>query len=154
MAGNRNVFKNKNIQDAVFVFLFGVALMAHSLKEHYGGNTQEWKLSAYLFPILVAIFLILLSIALLFDGLHQLKNAHEEAGEKVAWKPVLVVIALSIAYYFAIKPLHFIPATIIFLGLLIFFLGERRMWLIALISVISVFTLYGIFGIALKVMLP
>jgi hypothetical protein len=157
--------KNKSIQECLCVFALGAALLCYSLVEHYGGPHVEWKMSPYLFPSLVAVFLMLLGVSLLFDGLGQIKAAKRisEAGtdgkrgdtaKEVKWKTVLVTIALAVVYYLVLPFLTFIPATIVFLVAFIFFLGERRYWLIALIAVISSVLLWAIFGIALGVMLP
>jgi hypothetical protein len=156
------VFKNKNIQECLCVFALGVALLCYSLVEHYGGPHVEWKMSPYLFPSLVAVFLMLLGVSLLFDGLGQLKAAKRAPGttsgkdsiKEVKWKTVLVTIALAVVYYLVLPFLTFIPATIVFLAAFMFFLGERRYWLIVLIAVISSVVLWAIFGIALGVMLP
>jgi putative tricarboxylic transport membrane protein len=155
MAGKPKILLNKNIQDCIFVFIIGASLLWYAFFEHYAGPAVEWKMSPYLFPVLVATLLLLISVSLFFDGLHQIKTQSEEkAGASVKWKTVLVVVAMVVVYYLIMKPLHFIPSTIIFLAALIFYLGERRFWLIALISVVSTLAIYGIFGIALSVMLP
>jgi hypothetical protein len=153
--------KNKSLQESLFVFALGAALLWYSLAEHYGGPKVEWKMSPYLFPSLVAVFLMLLAISLLCDGLSQLKGAknasagsRDDSTKEAKWKTVLVTIALAVVYFLVLPFLTFIPATIIFLSAFIFFLGERRYWLIALIAVISSVALWAIFGIALGVMLP
>ena len=155
--------KNKSLQESLFVFALGAALLWYSLAEHYGGPKVEWKMSPYLFPSLVAVFLMLLAVSLLFEGLGQLKadspapvkaDNRGDNTKEAKWKTVPVPIALAVVYYLVLPFLTFIPATIIFLFAFIFFLGERRYWLMALIAVISSAALWAIFGIALGVMLP
>jgi putative tricarboxylic transport membrane protein len=151
--------KNKNIQDSCAIFIFGVLLLWYSLSLHYNGPSVEWKMSPSLFPVLISIFLMLLSVSLLFDGLHQirmeksLKNT-EKTAKGIRVKPVLVTIALSIAYFMLMPYLTFIPSSVLFLGVFIFLLGERRYWLLALVAVIGTLSIWAIFGIALGVMLP
>jgi hypothetical protein len=175
MAHKRDWLKNGGVQDALVVFVLGCALFFYSLKEHYGwflaaGENhiaREWKLSAYLFPALIAVFLILLAVSLLFEGLLREKPADDTlprekpASQKTSsspnsakLKPAVLVIILSIAYYFALKPLRFLPSTIIFLALLMFLLGERRVLRITIVSVLSALVIYAVFALALKVMLP
>ena len=179
MAHKRKLLKNGGVQDSLAVFALGCALFFYSLKEHYGwflaaGENyiaREWKLSAYLFPALIAVFLILLAVSLLFEGLASEKGEGEKsarenplrekgADEKsppqnnAALKPVVQVVLLALAYYAALKPLRFIPSTIIFLALLMFLLGERRVLRIAAVAVSASLVIYAVFALALKVMLP
>ena len=155
------LLKNKNIQDSCVIFICGAGLLCYALYTHYNGPTVEWKMSPSLFPVIVSAFLMLLSVSLFFDGLYQIREEKKlasggsgEDAQKARIRPVLVTIALSIAYFVVMPYITFIPSTILFLGGFIFFLGERRYWLIALVSVISTLTVYAIFGIALSVRLP
>jgi putative tricarboxylic transport membrane protein len=152
------LLRNKNIQDSCVIFICGAGLLCYALFSHYNGPIVEWKMSPSLFPVIVSVFLMLLSVSLLFDGLYQIREAKKSASggaaQKAKIKPVLVTIALSIAYFVVMRYITFIPATILFLGAFIFFLGERRYWLIALIAVITALAVYAIFGIALSVRLP
>ena len=152
------ILKNKNIQDSFIIFCFGVFLFWYSLSNHYNGPAVEWKMSPSLFPILISVFLILLSVSLFFDGLRQIKNKTSENKSAAApvfmLKPVLVTIALSIAYFYLMRFIKFIPSTMLYLAGMILFLGEKRYWLIALIAVICTFSIYVLFDLALGVMLP
>jgi len=152
------ILKNKNIQDSFIIFCFGVFLFWYSLSNHYNGPAVEWKMSPSLFPILISVFLILLSVSLFFDGLRQIKNETSENKSAAApvfmLKPVLVTIALSIAYFYLMRFIKFIPSTMLYLAGMILFLGEKRYWLIALIAVICTFSIYVLFDLALGVMLP
>jgi hypothetical protein len=102
---------------------------------------------------------MLLSVSLFFDGLHQIKEEKaskntSETEKGIRVRPVLITIALSIAYFILMPYVTFIPCTILFLGIFIFTLGERRYWMIALVAVISALTIWAIFGLALGVRLP
>ena len=146
---------NKNIQDALFFFIFAVAMLIYALANHYNSTKMEWKTSPYLFPFLIAVFIGALSFSLFADGIRQIKSS-EKSAEKttVQWKGVVFTIAVSIIYYGIMNFITFIPATILFLVAMFLYLGERRIWLMALISVLSSLTIYVIFGVLLHVMLP
>ena len=152
------IFKNKNIQDSCVIFAFGIFLFWYSLSNHYNGPAVEWKMSPSLFPILISVFLVLLSFSLFFDGFKQIKNGVSEdksaAKEDFMIRPVLVTIVLSIAYFTLMRVIKFIPSTVLYLGGMILFLGEKRYWLIALIAVICTLSIYVLFDLALGVMLP
>ena len=61
---------------------------------------------------------------------------------------------LCIAYAALLPHLGFIFASMLFLAALIWFLGERKIWLLAAISVVMPLLLYVIFGVLLSVRLP
>lgn len=146
---------NKNIQDAVLFTILAVALLIYALVNHYSAGNIEWKMSPYLFPVLIAVFIAALALSLVADGIRQLKTG--EADEKktaVKWKGVLFTIAASVVYYGIMRIVTFVPATILFLVAMLYYLGERRLWLIGLVSVISSLSIYVIFGLLLNVMLP
>jgi putative tricarboxylic transport membrane protein len=151
--------KNKNIQESFVIFICGALLLWYSLSLHYNGPTVLWKMSPSLFPVLVSVFLMLLSVSLFFDGLHQIKEEKtsentSETAKGIRVRPVLITIALSIAYFVLMPYITFIPCTILFLGIFIFTLGEGRYWMIALVAVISALAIWAIFGLALGVRLP
>lgn len=152
---NKNYLSNKNIQDAFIFFILAIALIIYSLVNHYSTAKLEWKLSPYLFPVLIAVFIGALSISLLADGKRQIR-LNEKSDKKAAihWKGVLFTIGSSIAYYGIMRFLTFVPSTILFLVAMFLHLGERRIWLIALISVVCSLLIYIIFGVMLHVMLP
>jgi hypothetical protein len=69
----------------------------------------------------------------------------------------MVVVALTglIALYaFALEPLGFLVASLLFLVAAMFVLGERRILRTALISVVSLAVIYAIFQTAFSVVLP
>lgn len=159
--------KNRNIKDGCVIFTAAAALLWHSLAEHYRGPGVEWKMSPSLFPVLVSAALLLLSAALCLEGFAQIRREKEvpPGGEVSPFgeaplcapgkqKPVLLTLALSAAYYGLLRLIGFIPATILFLGALLYLLGERRHWLVALVAVVSALGIYAVFGLALGVMLP
>jgi putative tricarboxylic transport membrane protein len=150
------VFKNRDIQDSCFIFIAGAALLWYSLSEHYKGPGVEWKMSPSLFPALVSVLLLLLSAPLLLGGLRQIRGERPARDAKSAVKtgPVLISAALSAAYYFLLRFITFIPSTVLFLAALMYLLGERRYWLIALTAVAGSLAVYAFFGLALGVRLP
>ena len=60
----------------LFVSVFGVVM---SLISHKDFNV-EWKLSPYLFPLIISFFLLFLSISIILDGLKN-KDEKKEKGK-------------------------------------------------------------------------
>jgi len=156
--GKQNLLHTASFQDSIFVGLCSAALLIYSLYHHYfDRNTSDWKTSPYLFPVLISVFGLLLTVSLIADGLKEMRSGEVEkkdTGSKKNLVGVLVLIAASLAYYFLLPILHFIPATIIFLVALFLYLGERKWWKIALLAVITTLAIYALFGKGLNVRLP
>lgn len=153
----RSLLRSPSFQDSIFVGVCSAGLLAYSLYHHYfDRNTSEWKTSPYLFPTLIAVFGLLLTVSLITDGLRECRAGGEEkkAGGRKNFVGVLVLIAAALAYYFLLPLIHFIPATLLFLAFLFIYLGERTWWKIVLLTVIATGLIYVLFGIALHVRLP
>ena len=156
--GKRNLLHTASFQDSIFVGLCSVVLLIYSLYHHnFDNNTSDWKTSPYLFPVLISVFGLLLTVSLIMDGLQEMRSGEEkkkDTGSKRNLVGVLVLIAASLAYYFLLPILHFIAATIIFLAALFIYLGERKWWKIALLAVVTTLAIYALFGMGLNVRLP
>lgn len=146
---------NIKVQESIFFLIISIFMVIYSLKTHYSTVGLQWQISPYLFPLLIAIFIGLLSISLFIDGIRDQKSSNKESKKtEIRWKDVLYTIIVSIIYYIAMRLIGFIASTIIFLVSMFLYLGEKRIWLIALISIISTLSIYIIFGVLLHVMLP
>jgi len=147
--------KNPDIQEGLLFFALAIGLAVYSLSNHYGTARLEWKLSPYMFPFLISIFLGALSFSLITDGLHKIRTSGANS-RKVAplWKRAMLMFFIAIAYYLIMNLLTFIPATILFLCGSFLFLGERRLWLIGVLSIATSVIIYVLFDVLLHVMLP
>jgi len=151
----KSYISNKNIQDALAFFVLAVVLLAYSLVNHYSTKNLKWELSPYLFPLLISVFVAALSLSLAADGIRQIKSGEEEKRKTTPqWRGVVFTITVSVIYYIMMKVITFIPATILFLVSMFYYLGERRIWLMALVSIPCALSIYVIFGVLLHVMLP
>lgn len=158
--GKKKLLHEPNFLDAAFVGLCSTGLMAYSLYHHvHDRNTTAWKTSPYLFPVLIAVFGVLLAASLCADALRGARAAEtaDAAKQKMKMRDrvgVLVFIGISVVYYVLLPVVHFIPATILYLASLFFAFGERKWWKLALLSVAVTGAVYALFGIGLNVRLP
>lgn len=156
----REYFKNKSVQDSVVVFALGVALGVFSVYSFLNSKVKAaWIMSPYLFPMLIACFAVGLGYCLFMEGKHQVdadKAAGREApkAEPIKLKNVVFVVGLSIVYYWAITVISFAPATALFLGALMWFMGERRIKVLVPLSIVTPLAIYVIFVLGLNVRLP
>ena len=148
--------KNQKFREGLVILLLGIALGVYSLYKFYTAAVKtSWIMSPYLFPLLLSAFTVLVSLSLLLEAVHELRAAAKEDGKgKMNLKNVAVVMLLCIAYAVLLPHLGFIFASMLFLAALIWFLGERKIWLLAAISVVMPLLLYVIFGVLLSVRLP
>ena len=159
-------------QEAVFIAVCSLLLLLYSLyHHHFDRNVTEWKTSPFLFPVLTAVFGILLSAALFSEALRERKRGAEQAGDGDAGtagrisgpgmfkkhqtvKSVLLFICISVCYDILLPVLHFLPATVMYLAVLFFLLGERKVWKICASSAAGAAAVYLLFGVLLNVRLP
>ena len=143
--------KKSNIADGLLTGGFGVVLLIYALYNHTTGVEIEWSMSAYLFPVLLSIFSILISISFFMSGRH---SRESEASSKFVSKKLLMMLSILFIYYLVLEVLTFVPSTIILLSALLFLLGEKRIWMICIISVSATLLIYFLFSIVLNVRFP
>ena len=137
--------------EGVFLFVVSVFGISMSFISHKDFNV-EWKLSPYLFPLIISFFLLILSISIIMQGLKDESEKKEKS--KIDIKSLLIFGIVCILYLLVFNFLGFVLSTIILLVLLMMLLGERRWWFILLVSVISSLIIYLLFAKYLSVMLP
>lgn len=143
-------FRIDGVKDSIFFFVCGVALCVYSLVNHYAMKC-EWKLSPYLFPFLISLFIIVISV---FFFLESKTNGEAGKKEETDWRAFLSYLAASFLYCLLMPHLGFIIANILFLASLFIFSGERRWWLVAILSAGVTVVVYVLFHTLLHVMLP
>lgn len=137
--------------EGVFLFVVSVFGISMSFISHKDFNV-EWKLSPYLFPLIISFFLLILSISIIMQGLKDESEKKEKS--KIDIKSLLIFGLICLLYLLVFNFLGFVLSTIILLVLLMMLLGERRWWFILLVSVISSLVIYLLFAKYLSVMLP
>lgn len=154
----RQYLSNTKVKESLFFAVLALILLVYSLVNHYSTKGLQWSLSPYLFPLLVSVFIIIISVSLFSEGIKDVKSkvkgTEDKVEGKVHWDKVLFTIFISIVYYIAMDLIGFIISTILFLVILFIYLGEKRKWLIALIAVSTTAIIYFMFGVLLHVMLP
>ena len=78
----------------LFVSVFGVVM---SLISHKDFNV-EWKLSPYLFPLIISFFLLFLSISIILDGLKNKDEKKEKILKIIENDHILHLFYLSLKY--------------------------------------------------------
>ncbi len=135
--------------EGVGFLLLACSLVVYALYHHAEAQVP-WKQSPYLFPLLIALFLFPLALSVIKEGLH------EQRRENTAFqgKAVLVVIAATALYIGLMGVVGFLISTVLFLVLIIGYLGEKRRVLVVGIAILFPCILYVLFAMLLHVMLP
>jgi len=155
----RDYIKNKSVQDSIVVLGLGLALGIFSIYSFFHSKVKaEWIMSPYLFPMLIAVFAIAMAYCLFMEGKHQVdaERAGTPAvkGDPIKLKSVVIVVGLSILYYVLMRVITFIPATVLFLAALMWFMGERRWKVLIPVAVLAPLVIYALFALGLNVRLP
>ena len=151
----RAILKVRAVREGIFFLLCAASLLIYSLVSHYSGVPVEWKMSPYLFPILTASLLFILSGIVLLQGIREYrKSTGEERTEYFHAKSFLAVLAIVLAYCLAVKTVTFLAATPLLLLAMLLALGERRRAVLILVPVLTTGSVYMIFGVLLRINLP
>ncbi|MGN1163569.1 MAG: tripartite tricarboxylate transporter TctB family protein [Candidatus Ornithospirochaeta sp.] len=135
--------------EGIVLFLLSTYGIVMSLISHRNFSV-EWKLSPYLFPLIISLFLFVLSLTLI------VKKGEQSTKEKSKsdWKTLILFSLVSSVYLLVFSFLGFIISTILLLAAVMVILGERRLWFILAVSVVSSVAVYLLFAKYLSVMLP
>lgn len=158
----------------------GIALLSYSLISYNKAFNKIWAQSPYLFPLIVAVAMIGLSLWILGEGIQKMKKeaaageksgapAKAESGEKTHW--VVIALVLCTLYYIALATLKipyitigifsfmytfstFEVVTVIFLIAMMVFMGVRKPVILALVPLGTTLFLSLAFRTFLHVLLP
>lgn len=150
----------KTRADGLVVTLLGIAFLAYSVNQFNAMSRKvNWIMSPYLFPMIVAGMAILLGIGIIVESRgkdEKQAKADAEGGRSTLRRAldVVLVIAMAVLYEIALPYTGFIPATAVFLAVMVLFLGERRWYIFVPVAVLTPLILYAIFRLGLNVRLP
>lgn len=151
----------------------GALLLSYSLISYNKSFNKNWAQSPYLFPLIVAVAMIGLSLWIIGEGIQKLKKEvpkkKELSGEKIHW--VAIALVLCALYYAALAVLKipyitigifsfmytfstFEIVTIVFLIAMMIFMGVRKPMVLALVPLGTTIFLSLAFRTFLHVLLP
>lgn len=146
----KSILKNKNLLEGLILALLSIFFIIESLKLHSSGS---WALSPALFPLIITVSTLLLSIRLIFKGLKE-RDIVDSSKKIEDYKKLGFIIFISFLYLFSLPRIHFLFSSIIYLFLFLIILGERKWWVIVSISVLTPLLIQFLFGNLLNVFLP
>ena len=168
------IIKNKLMQEGAVLLALAGYLLWYSLDGYAQAFNKDWSQSPFLFPVVVAIVLFVLSFLLFGQGIHGLRAETAEGKKEQqsgALRRTAIVIALCLLYYGALR-LGSLPylavslfgltlrfstfelATFVFLVAMMLFLSVRNKKILVLVPLGTVLFLSVMFRSLLHVILP
>ena len=162
---------NKNIKDGIFFFVLGIVLGIYCINGYNNSFNHDISQSPYLFPMLIAVFFIILSLSLIYQGVRHTVPIDTSKYEQYNFKNLIFFLILSFVYYIflTIHPLPYITfgfikfsltvsnfeiATLIYVLILMYYMGVRNIKLLVLVPLITPIFLSITFRTMLNVLLP
>ncbi len=165
--------KKPALWDGLAVTALSLGFLIYSIVQFQAMQHKvQWIMSPYLFPMMIGVFAVALGASMIREGLKAQPAAPKadaaETGEQpdAAAEPAphrsalrmtldaLTVVALTVLYDLALGWIGFLPATAVYLALMMLFLGERRWYVMLIAAAATPFALYAIFKLGLNVRLP
>ena len=163
---------NHAMQEGLFLLVLGGWLLWYSLDAYQHSYIKDWAQSPSLFPVIVACLLSLFGVIIFRQGV--MEKTQEKTQEKQQGgqaRQVLVLLGMSLAYYFALSVIElpymamtigsltvalsvFEVATVIFLACMMAYLGVRSKAVLAFVPVGTSVFLSIMFRTLLRVLLP
>lgn len=141
------LLKKSNFIEAVIWLAISLFVIIYGAGLHHGDSLA---LSPALFPVLTGTFMLLLSFILIKKSIKQEANKPQD----IYWLKIIFVMVSTIIYIILLPIISFIGATMLYLALMIYLLGEKDLLILGAVAVGTAGLTYYIFGVLLNVRLP
>lgn len=140
----------------IIILLFSLGLLLLVIPSQVK-NVQGFGVSSRLFPSILAVILALLALCLLVSSLRKksaqkLQSSYEISAKET--KLVLITIVIIASYILTVKLLGYLVTTIIALGLLMYFYGQKKIKTIVITSLIVPLVIHQFFTKLMQIRLP
>ncbi|HKL75069.1 MAG TPA: tripartite tricarboxylate transporter TctB family protein [Halanaerobiales bacterium] len=151
----KKLIKNSLFVQGLIFLIFSIFIINRAYNMRDFG---ESFLSPGIFPALFGGVLLILSLNLIIRGYKEVKksgkNINYDNIDKVSLLNVIFIVMISLIYLWALSYLGFIISSIVYLFIFMFYIGERRIWILIAISILTPLISYLIFSIGLGISLP
>ncbi len=139
--------------EAFFAVLLSVGSIA-AVWNAYGISGFESLSSPGAFPMAVAATMAITSIIIAVRTLQKPADRHATFWVDVLPIPAAIITVFIVLYAIALRPLGFLPTSLIFLFVTILLLSRKGIIFSASVSVISLFFIYIVFRLVFSVLMP
>ena len=159
---------NHAMQEGILLLLLGGWLLWYSIDAYQHSYIKDWLQSPSLFPVVISCLLGLFGVIIFMQGFRKGESENKKAGSALQ---VLVLLGMSLAYYFALSVVKlpylaftigsltfalsaFEVATVVFLAAMMFYLGVRNKAVLVFVPIGASAFLSIMFRTLLRVLLP
>lgn len=144
---------SKRIDLVVGIVLCILSLAIYLYAEQYSGRGVN-RYGPNYFPQALSLMLFLTSVALIVQALRGKALKGLEKINKQGFVRAAVTLVMAVAYLLMMKVVGFYISTIIFLYVVMMYLGQKNQWVRVLVSISVASAVYGLFYYFLKIPLP
>lgn len=137
--------------------VFNILMLAGSLFllwSAYGISGFEALSAPGAVPMVTTLAMVICALLILRDTLRKSPVTGEKLERDILPLPVLVTIAMIAAYALLLKPLGFVPTSLVFLAVMIRYLARCSLLRAVLLSVGIVALIYLVFRLVFTVLMP
>ena len=159
---------NHAMQEGLLLLLLGGWLLWYSVDAYQHSYIKDWAQSPSLFPVIVSCLMGLFGVIIFCQGLTDRRETKGQGGNLLQ---VIVLLAMSLAYYFALSAIDlpylaltvgsmtlalsvFEVATVVFLAAMMVYLGVRNKAVLIFVPIGASAFLSIMFRTLLRVLLP
>ncbi len=143
--------KRIDIGVGVFLCLLSIAIFLYA-QQYVGRGVNSY--GPNFFPQALSMLLFVVSAAMIFKTLRSNTLTELEKINKAGFIRVVVTICISIAYMLIMQVLGFYLSTMLFLYVVMLYLGQKNHLVRILVSILVASAVYGLFYFFLKIPLP
>ena len=144
---------SKRIDIGVGVVLCILSVAIYLYAEQYAGRGVN-TYGPNFFPQVLSLMLFLSSVALIIQALRGKALKTLEEVNKSGLIRAAVTLMIAIGYVLLMKVLGFYLSTVLFLFVVMTYLGQKRLWIRILVTILVASAVYGLFHYFLKIPLP
>ena len=144
---------SKRIDIGTGIVLCILSVVIYLYAEQYSGRGVN-KYGPNFFPQALSLLLFLSSVALIIQALRGKALKSLEVVDRSGFIRATVTLVIAIGYVFLMKVLGFYLSTVIFLFVVMTYLGQKKLWIRILVSILVASAVYGLFHYFLKIPLP
>lgn len=143
--------KTKQKIESLILILFGLFLIIESVKLL---DMNSLALSAGLFPLILGVLIVLFSFVLFLQAQKLDDSIETKKLERASLIKCAFMTVNCVVYVALMKYITFLPATLVFVAVASYLVGERKWWKILLLSVAGSIFIFSAFKYGLHVYLP
>jgi len=144
--------KRIDIGVGIVLCLFSVAIYWYAEQQYAGRGVNSY--GPKFFPQALSVLMLISSAALIIQALRGKALKGLEVMNKEGFIRAAVTLGLAIGYVFLMNFLGFYLATVIFLFVVMMYLGQEKLWIRILVSIVVATAVYSLFHYFLKIPLP